>query len=107
MFKNGRHFAAYLGLVPRQHSSGGKDRLLGISKCGDTYIRTLLVHGARAVLVWCDKKTDNQSKWLKKLVLRRGKNKAAVALANKMARIAWALIHENMEYIPNYKPVIN
>jgi len=106
-FKNGRHFAAFLGLVPRQHSSGGKDRLLGISKGGDTYIRTLLIHGARAVLAWCDKKTDNQSRWLKSLILRRGKNKAAVALANKMARVAWALIHEDMEYMPNHKPIIN
>jgi len=59
-FKNGRHFAAFLGLVPKQHSSGGRERLLGISKGGDTYIRTLLVHGARAVLLWANKKTDHQ-----------------------------------------------
>jgi len=105
-FKNGRHFAAFLGLVPRQHSSGGKAKLLGISKGGDTYIRTLLIHGARAVLRWVNKKTDNQSIWIKNLVTRRGKNKAAVALANKIARIAWAVIHENTEYNPNYKPII-
>ena len=105
-FKNGRHFAAFLGLVPRQHSSGGKERLLGISKGGDTYIRTLLIHGSRAVAVWVNKKTDPQSMWLKELIVRRGKNRAAVALANKIARTAWALVHENVEYNPNHKPKI-
>jgi transposase len=103
-FKNGRHFAAFLGLVPKQHSSGEKERLLGISKGGDTYIRTLLVHGARAVLLWVNKKTDHQSMWLKNLVIRRGKNKASVALANKMARTAWAVVSRNCDYDPNYKP---
>jgi transposase len=102
-FKNGRHFAAFLGLVPKQHSSGGKECLLGISKGGDTYIRTLLIHGARAVLRWVEKKTDPQSMWLKNLVVRRGKNRTAVALANKMARVAWAVVHENTGYNPNYK----
>lgn len=102
-FKNGRHFAAFLGLTPRQHSSGGKERLLGISKRGDTYIRTSLIHGARAVLLWVNKKTDPQSMWLKNLIVRVGKNKAAVALANKMARTAWALVHENTEYCSGYK----
>ena len=105
-FKNGRHFAAFLGLVPKQHSSGGKDRLLGISKGGDTYIRTLLIHGARSVLIRVDKKTDNQSRWLKNLALRRGNNKTAVAWANKMARMAWALVYKNAEYDSNYKPKI-
>ena len=104
LFKNGRHFAAFLGLVPKQHSSGGKERLLGISKGGDTYIRTLLIHGARAVLRWTDKKTDLRSMWLKKLMIRRGNNKAAVALANKIARTAWAMVHENTEYNPSHKP---
>lgn len=102
-FKNGRHFAAFLGLTPKQHSSGGKERLLGISKGGDTYIRTLLIHGARAVLKWVDKKTDSHSVWLRGLIMRRGKNKAAVALANKIARTAWALINENTEYNSEYK----
>lgn len=101
-FKNGRHFAAFLGLVPKQHSSGGKERLLGISKGGDTYIRTLLIHGARAVILWAGKKTDKLSMWVKNLVLRRGKNKAAVALANKIARIAWAVIYANTDYDTNY-----
>lgn len=103
-FKNGRHFAAFLGLTPRQHSSGGKERLLGISKGGDKYIRSLLVHGARAVLLWIKKKNDNQAKWLKNLVIRRGKNRATVALANKIARVAWALVHGNTQYVVNHKP---
>jgi transposase len=103
-FRNGRHFAAFLGLVPKQCSSGGKERLLGISKGGDTYTRTLLIHGARAVLSWVDEKTDNRSMWIKSLITRKGYNKAAVALANKMARISWAIIHEGSEYNTNYKP---
>ena len=102
-FRNGRHFAAFLGLVPRQCSSGEKNRLLGISKGGDTYVRTLLIHGARSVLHWVNRKTDKQSLWLKKVMIRRGKNKAAVALANKMARIAWALVNQGNNYNPNYK----
>ena len=111
-FKNGRHFAAFLGLVPRQHSSGGKEVLLGISKGGDTYIRTLLIHGARAILSWLDKKEDNKTDklrvWLKNLKARTNSgNKTAVALANKMARIAWAVVHENAEYNANYKMVKN
>lgn len=105
-FKNGRHFAAFLGLVPKQHSSGGKNCLLGISKGGDTYIRTLLIHGGRAVLNWIEKKSDSQSMWLKSLVKRIGKNKAAVALANKIARIAWAVIFSDKEYNPNFRGVI-
>jgi transposase len=107
VFKNGRHFAAFLGLVPRQHSSGGKDRLLGISKGGDKYIRTLLIHGGRAVLRWIEKATNRQSIWLRDLVKRRGMNKAAVALANKIARTAWALVYKNAEYDENYRPKIN
>ena len=91
-FKNGRHFAAFLGLTPRQHSSGGKNCLLGISKGGDTYIRSLLVHGARAVILHASSKTDKLSKWVNTLRLRRGYNKAAVALANKMARVACVMI---------------
>jgi transposase len=109
-FKNGRHFAAFLGLVPRQHSSGGKEVLLGISKGGDTYIRTLLIHGARAILSWLDKKGDTKNDklrvWLKNLKARTNTNKTAVALANKMARIAWSLVHENTEYSSNYRPII-
>jgi transposase len=97
-FKNGRQLAAWLGLVPREHSTGGKPRLLGISKRGDVYLRKLLVHGARATLRWVDTKHDERSQWLKALMARRGKNRAAVALANKNARIVWALLAHNQEY---------
>jgi len=72
-FKNGRQFAAWLGLVPRQYSTGGKERLLGISKRGDTYLRKLLVHGARATIRWVGLKTDRRSQWIRQLVERRGK----------------------------------
>ena len=104
-FKNGRHFAAFLGLTPKQHSSGGKERLLGISKGGDTYIRSILIHGARSVLLWSKRKTDKQSKWINSLLSRRGYNKTSVALANKIARIAWALIKNETSYNKNYKPI--
>jgi transposase len=97
-FKNGRQFAAWLGLVPREHSTGGKPRLLGISKRGDRYLRKLFVHGARATLRWVDSKSDDRSRWLTALIARRGKNRAAVALANKNARIAWALLAHHQEY---------
>jgi transposase len=91
-FKRGRDLAAWLGLTPRQHSSGGRDRLLGISKHGDAYLRTLLIHGARAVLKVAGQKDDPRSRWLQNLCSRRNKNIAAVALANKNARIVWALL---------------
>jgi transposase len=97
-FKNGRQFAAWLGLVPREHSTGGKPRLLGISKRGDRYLRKLLVHGARATLRWVALKNDPRSQWVRALMARRGKNRAAVALANKNARIVWALLAHNQEY---------
>jgi transposase len=96
--KNGRQLAAWLGLVPCEHSTGGKPRLLGISKRGDGYLRKLFVHGARATLRWVDTKQDDRSQWLKALIARRGKNRAAVALANKNARIVWALLAHNQEY---------
>lgn len=92
IFKNGRHFSAFLGLVPRQSSSGNKQRLLGISKRGDTYIRTLLIHGARSTIKHVGTKEDGKSKWLKALKERRGTNIASVALANKNARVVWALL---------------
>lgn len=98
LFKNGRHFAAFLGLVPKQCSSGGREKLLGISKRGDTYLRSLLIHGARAVLNYADKKADGRSRWLKQLKERRGFNKACVALANKNARVVWALVANNTYY---------
>lgn len=99
-FKNGRHLAAWLGLVPRQYSSGGKSRLQRISKRGDTYLRTLLIHGARAVLRYVANKTDPRSRWLRELVARRGYNRAAVALANKNARIIQVLLSSESTYRP-------
>jgi transposase len=90
-YRNGRQLAASLGLVPRQHSSGGKTVLLGISKRGDKYLRTLLIHGARAVLRYAPGKADPLSVWLNQLAGRRGVNRAAVALANKNARRLWAI----------------
>lgn len=89
-FKNGRQVGAWLGLVPRQHSSGGKPVLLGISKRGDGYLRTLLIHGARAVLRTAHRHPDDISAWVLTLKARRGTHKAIVALANKMARQLWA-----------------
>lgn len=97
-FRNGRQMAAFLGLVPRQHSSGGKARLLGIHKRGDTYLRSLLVHGARSVLRAAVNKTDPRSRWLTELSQRRHKNIATVAQANKTARIAWAMLARNEPY---------
>ena len=92
MFKNGRQFAAWLGLVPKQHSTGGQTRLLGISKRGDSYLRKLLIHGARATLRFAGLKTDGRSRWIQGLLERRGWNRTAVAVANKNARIVWALL---------------
>lgn len=100
-FDSGRQVAAWLGLVPKQHSSGGKSNLLGISKRGDTYLRTLLIHGARSVIFHCSNKTDVCS-WVTKVAERRNKNVAAVALANKNARIAWALLAHDRKFLPNY-----
>lgn len=91
-FKNGRQFAAYLGLVPRQHSTGGKSKLLGITKAGNKHLRTLLIHGARSVMFHHRAKDDDRSKWVNKLVERRGFHKANVALANKNARVLWKLL---------------
>jgi len=98
VFKSGREMAAWLGLVPRQHSTGGKPKLLGISKRGDTYLRKLIIHGARAALRWTDKKNDKRSVWATSLKERRGQNVAAVALANKIVRTAWVLITRNEDY---------
>jgi transposase len=101
-FKNGRQLAAWLGLVPRQHSPGGKPRLLGISKRGDRYLRKLLVHGARATLRWIKLKSDRRSQWVRALIERRGTNRAVVALANKNARIAWVLLTTDQVYMPEH-----
>jgi transposase len=99
-FRNGRQFAAWLGLVPRQYSSGGKPRLLGISKRGDPYLRTLLVHGARSVVYRAKAKTDCRSRWINDKQQRLGTARACVALANKNARILWSLIVKQQVYRP-------
>ncbi len=96
-FRNGRQLAAWLGLIPRQHSTGGKPRLLGISKRGDVYLRTLLIHGARAVLRHTEAQRRAPDPWLTGLVARRHRNIATVALAHKHARIVWALLAHERE----------
>jgi len=98
VFKNGRHFSAFLGLVPRQSSSGGKERLLGISKRGNTYLRSLLIHGGRSVVRAVGSKKDRRSQWIRELTERRGANRAAVGVANKNARIIWTLLAKNGVY---------
>ena len=103
-FASGRVLAAWLGLVPRQHSSGGKTLLLGMSKRGDGYLRTLLIHGARAVITAAERKGGPADRWLGRLLGRRNKNVATVALANKNARIVWALLAHERDYQPNYQP---
>lgn len=98
-FRNGRQFSAWLGLVPKQHSSGGKERLLGISKRGDGYLRKLLVHGARAVVSRVESHPESpQANWLKELIKRRGINRAVVALANKNARRVWVLMTHEVDF---------
>jgi transposase len=99
-FHNGRQFAAWLGLVPRQHTTGGKARLLGMSKRGDGYPRQLLGHGARATIQWVGSNTDRQRQWIRQLVERRGKNRTAVAVANKHARMVWVLLSRQQDYRP-------
>ena len=100
LLKNGRGLAAWLGLVPRQHSTGGRERLLGISKRGDVYLRNLLIHGARAVLRCIERKEDPTSRWATALKARRHTNVAVVAMANKIARIAYAVIVTGKPYDP-------
>ena len=100
-FGNGRQMAVALGLTPRQNSSGGKERLLGISKRGDAYLRMLLIHGARSMIRTAGSKTDRLSQWVMRIANTRHKNVAAVALANKTARIAWAMITKGVDYQPS------
>ena len=90
-------------LVPKQNSSGGKQMLLGISKRGDTYLRTLLIHGARSVIRFAEHKAEPES-WLRKLMAKRNKNVAAVALADKNVRIMWALLAKDRMFRPDYTP---
>lgn len=97
-YRNGRHFAAALGLVPKHEGTGGKVQLGRISKRGDRYLRSLLIHGARAVAAQIKDKDDALSRWLRRLIAERGMNKAVVALANKNARIAWAMMSSGEVY---------
>ena len=99
-FKNGRHMAAWLGLVPRQHSSGDRKVLMGISKRGDQHLRSLLVHGARSVVRVAANKNDPINQWVNQLQERRGFNRATVAVANKNARIIWAMLRTGESYSP-------
>jgi len=97
-FKNGRHFAAWVGLVPRQFSSGDRKVLMGISKRGNQHLRSLLVHGARAVVRTAPNKTDRNNQWVNQLRERRGFNRATVAVANKNTRIIWAVLRTGEPY---------
>jgi transposase len=98
VFQRGRQMSAWLGLVPKQNATGGKTVLLGISKRGDRYLRTLLIHGARSVVYRAEGKSDARSLWINQLKQRCGMNKACVAVANKNARIAWALMSTGDRY---------
>ena len=98
VFRNGREMAAWLGLTPLEYSTGGKQRLLGISKRGDSYLRKLLIHGARITLRYLSRRNDRSSVWAADLMKRKGINRTAVALANKNARVIWALISRDEEY---------
>lgn len=102
VFRNGRQFAAWLGLVPKQYSTGGKTRLGRISKQGDVYLRTLLIHGARSELMHTARREDSKSQWAENLKQRKSWNKAAVALANKHARLVWAVLTKGENFIPVY-----
>jgi transposase len=104
-FHNGRQLAAWLGLVPGQSSTGGKTTLLGISKRGDTYLRTMLIHGARSVLFSLKRNPARADEWLARVANRRNPNIAAVALANKNARIVWALLAHGRDYTRDYRSV--
>jgi transposase len=101
-YHKGRQMAAAIGITPKQHSSGGKDRLLGISKRGDVYLRTLMIHGARAVVARAEHKDDRLSRWVTGIATRRHPNVAAVALANKTARMAWAMLRNETNYDPDF-----
>jgi transposase len=101
-YRNGREMAVSLGLTPRQHSSGGKERRLGISKRGDKYVRTLLIHGARSALRTAAGKPDRLSRWAVALAERSHPNVATVAPANKLARIAWAMLRHGTNYEPEH-----
>jgi transposase len=99
-FLKGREFAAWLGIVPGEYTTGGKQKLFGINKRGNSYLRRLFVHGARAVLQQSAKQSSGLSSWLAQLTTRTHRNVVAVALANKLARMAWAVLAKNEPYRP-------
>jgi transposase len=99
-YQSARHFSANLGLVPKEHSSGGKQRLGGITKRGNVYIRNLLIQGGWSIISHINKSNDRLTRWARQLIERRGKQRAAVAIANKLARIIWALLSRGGVYQP-------
>jgi len=99
-FKQGRQAAASVGLTPRHHGTGGKNRLFGITKHGDPYLRSILIHGARAVVSQAKRRDDRLSRWTTELAERSHMNVAAVALANKTVRMAWAMLRNGTDYDP-------
>ncbi len=101
-YHKSRQMAAAIGITPKQHSSGDKHRLLGISKRGDVYLRTLMIHGARAVVARAKYKDDRLSRWVTNIANKKHPNVAAVALANKTARMAWAMLRHETDYDPDY-----
>jgi transposase len=101
LFKNGRQFAAWLGLVPKQYSSGGKSKLGAITKTGDVYLRTILSQGARSIVFNAQNKEDAFSRWIQRLIARAGMNKTVIAVAAKQARIMWAMMARNQHYQPD------
>ena len=101
-YRTSRQMAAAIGITPKQHSSGDRDRLLGISKRGDVYLRTLMIHGARAVVARAAHKDDRLSRWVTGIATKRHPNVAAVALANKTARMAWAMLRNETDYDPDF-----
>jgi transposase len=101
-YRKSRQMAAAIGITPKQHSSGDRDRLLGISKRGDVYLRTLMIHGARSVVAHAKHKDDRLSRWVTGIATKRHPNVAAVALANKTARMAWAMLRNETDYDPDF-----
>ena len=101
-YPKSRQMAAAIGITPKQHSSGDRDRLLGISKRGDVYLRTLMIHGARAVVARAKHKDDRLSRWVTNIANKKHPNVAAVALANKTARMAWAMLRHGTDYDPDF-----
>jgi len=99
MFRSGRELAAWIGLVPRQYTTGGKPRLGGIGRRANHYLRCQMIHGARAVMFRLATHDDRRSQWLKGVAARRGFNRAIVACANKTARIAWAVLTRKEDYL--------